>query len=53
MCENCGTKLSKDTKQCFVCGKSFVEKNLCENCGKEIDKADYVCPHCGSVVIQN
>lgn len=53
VCENCGTKLPKDTKLCFVCGKSFVEKNLCENCGKEICKTDYVCPHCGSVVIQN
>lgn len=53
VCDNCGAKLPKDTKRCFVCGESFVEKNLCENCGKEIGKTDYVCPHCGSIVIQN
>lgn len=52
VCDKCGAKLSENTKKCFVCGKSFEEKNLCENCGKEIDKNDYVCPHCGSVLIQ-
>lgn len=52
VCDNCGAKLFENSKKCFVCGKSFVEKNLCENCGKEISKSDYVCPHCGSVVIQ-
>lgn len=50
-CPNCGTKLAENAKQCFVCGESFVEKNLCENCGREISKNDYVCPYCKSVII--
>ncbi|MGN1208613.1 MAG: zinc ribbon domain-containing protein [Christensenellales bacterium] len=51
VCENCGAKLPQNAQKCFVCGKSFVEKNFCENCGKEISVGEYVCPHCKSVII--
>ena len=51
ICDDCNTKLPKDTKNCFNCGKSFIEKNLCENCGEEIPKNVYVCPHCKSIIL--
>ncbi len=50
-CPKCGTRLAENASKCFVCGESFVEKNLCENCGREISKQDYVCPYCKSVII--
>lgn len=52
VCE-CGAKLHKDSKMCYRCKKSFVEKNCCEYCGKEIQKNTYVCPYCKSVLIGN
>lgn len=53
ICDNCGAKLSKDSKVCYNCKKSFIEKNCCEYCGKEIKKGTFVCPHCNSVLIGN
>ena len=51
VCDNCGAKLPSSSTRCFVCGKSFIEKEVCENCGCEVRKTDFVCPNCKSVII--
>jgi len=52
ICDECGAKLPKNSKVCYNCKKSFVEKNTCENCGKEIKNGTYVCPYCNCVLIK-
>jgi RNA polymerase subunit RPABC4/transcription elongation factor Spt4 len=47
-CENCGAEVSRDTKSCPYCGKSFVSVR-CSACGFTGEESLFQkgCPVCG------
>lgn len=55
-CEQCNTKILKNSKFCNYCGKKIDIKNIdfriCPFCKEKISKKAVVCPYCKRVLIE-
>ena len=47
VCPSCNTKLKKDAKFCYNCGKKQDEKKICSNCHAENVEDAKFCSFCG------
>lgn len=46
-CENCGARLSPDSRFCEECGKPQEPSQFCLNCGYKFLRQGKFCPKCG------
>lgn len=47
-CENCGSEISDEDKNCGNCGKSVAKTKLCPKCGAENGSRKRKCTQCGA-----